>query len=206
MSRKMKNILSLISLVVMIFLAVGSTDTDESSSNSSSTTSSYNSSSSVNSTPEAIQHWYSHAYITDLEKEKEAYVASNKVKPDSKMDFSYTGTTAQIIIAKNKNKTWAYIKFSNTPNIINEETEDGYNVIKANVYIDDVRETATLTQEWSSKLLFFMYPTWLINKLKTCSTFRINLRWYNNLDVVWSFSGEGFTTKYQLIQEQFNNL
>lgn len=177
-----------------------------SSSSSSSTPSSSSYSSSVSSTPARIEYWRSNAYITDLEKEKRAYVQSNTVTSDQSMDFPYSRTTATINVVKNSRTTWAYIEFNNQPNIVNSETEEGYSIIRANVYIDGVRETATLTQEWGSKILHFRYPTWLIGKLKSCESFRINLRWYGNTGAVWSFSGKGFSTEYDLMLSQFNNL
>lgn len=204
MSFKMKNILSFVVLVIIIFLAVGSTD-DSSSTRKSSSSSSYSSPSAV-STPKIEKHWRSHAYLTDLEKKKRAHVATNDIRPDSKMDFPYNWTTASISVVKDKNSTWAYMKFSNPPNIVNGQTEDGYNIIKAIVYIDGVKETATLTQEWGSKTLFFKYPNWLVKKLKTCKTFRVNLRWHGNPNVVWSFTGDGFNTEYESMLDKFDDL
>lgn len=204
MSVKMKNILSFVSLGIIIFLAVGSTD-DSSSTSTSSSSSSY-SSPSVSSTPRIVKHWRSNAYITDLEKKKRAHVASNDIKPDSKMDFPYNWTTASISVVMDKNSTWAYMEFSSPPNIVNSQTEDGYTVIKANVYIDGVKETATMTQEWGSKVLFFRYPNWLIKKLKSCETFRVNLRWHGNPNVVWSFQGEGFNSEFEAMHNKFSNL
>ena len=137
----MKTILTFIVFIVVMMLVCNTcmNSINNSGGSSSNSSSSYNSISEV-----PVEYWRSHAYITDLEKEKRAYVSSNVVTSDSKMDFPYTNTTAQINVVKNNRSTWAYIEFSNPPNIVNAETEDGYNVIRADVYIDAARETATL--------------------------------------------------------------
>lgn len=192
-------------MITLLFVCNACMNSFDSSTGSSSTSSSYSSSSSSYH-PVNIPNWQSHAYITDLEKEKRAYVESKVVISDHEMDFPYKNTTARINVVKNNQSTWAYIEFSSSPNIVGSEIQDGYNVIKANVYIDDVRETATLTQEWGSKTLHFRYPVWLIGKLKNCETFRINLRWHGNSNAVWSFSGNGFTSEYESMQLQFKNL
>lgn len=190
-------------IILFIFIYIIGSMSGDSSSSSTSTSSS---SSTSNRTPVKAKNWSSHAYITDLEKEKGAYVASIDVRSDDKMDFPYTNTTASISIVKNKNSTWAYMEFSQAPNLVNTQIEDGYNIVEANVYIDGVRETATLTQEWGSKTLYFRYPTWLINKLNSCNTFRVNLRWYGNPNVVWSFVGDGFASEYEAMLKKFENL
>lgn len=188
-------------ILFIIFYIIGSTT---GGSTSSTTTSS--SSSTSNITTANVKNWSSHAYITDLEKEKRSYVSFKNVNSDSKMDFPYNNTTASISVVKNKNNTWAYMEFSQSTNLVNTETEDGYNIVKANVFIDGVRETATLTQEWGSKTLHFRYSTWLINKLKNCNSFRVNLRWHGNPDVVWSFVGEGFASEYESMLKKFEEL
>lgn len=175
----------------------------DSSSTSSSTASSRRSS---GSSSKKANVWSSHAYISDLEHKKMAHVGSKKVRSDRPMDFPYNGTTGEISVVKDNRDTWALIEFSKAPNIVGADLADGYNIIKANVYIDGVKETATLTQEWGSKTLYFKYPNWLIKKLKACKTFRINLRWHGNPEVVWSFSGANFESEYQRMLDKFKKL
>ncbi|ERP31138.1 hypothetical protein [Chitinivibrio alkaliphilus] len=108
---------------------------------------------------------------------------------------------------KGENSTWAYINFSESPNIVGKDLKrGGYGVIKANVYIDGVKEVLTLIQETGSKELYVKHPTWLINKLKDCDDFRINLRWHGNSNVVWSFRSVRFKDEYESMLRKFNNL
>jgi len=197
-------IFSFIFTMLGFFIIVGTLCTSSGDKGSSSSPSSSRGSVSRASIP--VPNWKSHAYVTDLEKEKRAYVESKTVVSDRPMDFPYTNTTATLNVVKNSSSTWAYIEFSQAPNVVGTDTQNGYHIIKANVYIDGVRETATMTQEWGSKTLHFRYPTWLIKKLRSCTDFRVNIRWHGDPGVVWSFKGTGFDSEYGSMQVKFNSL
>lgn len=185
-------------LIIFVVFLIGLFNSNDSPSSSP-----YNSNSNSSYTP---PDWSTYAHRTDLENKKQASVRSKTVPSDLPMDFPYNNTKSEMVIAKDEHSTWAYIEFTTPPNIVGDETKDGYNIIKANVYIDGVKETATLTQEWGSKILYFKYPNWLVKKLKSSNSFRINIRWHGNPEAVWSFSCKDFSATYQSMLDKYNSL
>lgn len=159
----------------------------------------YSTSTSDSTSSYKHRNWFNSTSTDNFDNEKISYVHSFPIKSESELDFPYNGTRAFIVVAKNTKQTWAYIEFTSQPNLTGGETMDGYDIIKARASIDGVQEIVTFHQTWGSKDLRIEYPTWFIDKLQNCKTFKIQLNWYGNYGTVWTFSGEDFASEYKIM-------
>lgn len=131
----------------------------------------------------------------------EEYAVSDHVAPMDGMEFPYQDVESWLAVSCNtgKEKT-AYIGFSESPNIINAATKDGYNVIKTRIRWDGVIEggdirVTVLTQEWGSRFLFFGpdkdAPAEMLISEEDSMTLELN--WFGNGKVYFKYSLAGST-------------
>lgn len=81
--------------------------------------------------------WTTHSSKDEMTGETTWYAYSPDVTPTEKMGFPYHDTKAWLGIGNDGEDEWAYIGFSNEPNISDDETQDGYSVIRTRVKWDD---------------------------------------------------------------------
>ncbi|MDA0857558.1 MAG: hypothetical protein O2900_16395 [Proteobacteria bacterium] len=125
--------------------------------------------------------------------EKSSYTSSVVTKATEPMQFPYSDVVAWLGVGCNSENKWSYIGFSTSPNITDDETEDGYNIIKTRVRWDKNVENIMLTQEWGSKFLHFSNDEQIIDNFKKYNTFLIELNWYGEGNVYFNFSLSGST-------------
>lgn len=131
---------------------------------------------------------------TDTDKmtgDKSSYAVNDWRVPTERMAFPYHNISANIGIGCDKNSSWIYLVFSDTPNLSKTETRNGYNRIESRIKFDDKVETVTLTQEWSSKFIHFLDREDIINKVKKSKKMLIELNWYGNGLTYFEFNLEG---------------
>lgn len=133
------------------------------------------------------------------------YAVSNQITPTERMNFPYTDIKSFIGIGCEKGNKWAYLGFNNSPNLSNDKTQNGYNLINARIKFDDKASTTSLSQEWGSKFLHFKYPEQIIEKIKKSNTFIIELEWYGNGNVYFKYPLSGAKNVIDEIFSKCNN-
>lgn len=61
------------------------------------------------------------------------FATSPYVEPTETMNFPYHNVEACLIVAYDSKNEWAYIAFSEAPNITDDEIKDGYNLIRTRI-------------------------------------------------------------------------
>ena len=84
-----------------------------------------------------------------------AYATSPPVGPLKKMSFPYGDVTGRVTVGCNKDNEWGYFQFTKQPNIADDTTKDGYNLIRTRIRWDNVMDYVTLTQKWGSEFIHF---------------------------------------------------
>jgi hypothetical protein len=148
-------------------------------------------------TMNGVAQWTTHTSTDEMTGDKSFYAVSPDTKPTKAMGFPYADVFSNIVVGWNDKSQWVYFWFSDDPNLLNSETEDGYNLITARVKWDDnPPESIVLYQEWSSK---FVAP-WeddegFIKKLKTHNALLLELSWYGNGKVYFRYNLRGSSSK-----------
>lgn len=106
-------------------------------------------------TPTASAQWTTSQSEDEMSGVKRSFAFSPHVESTTRMRMPYTGTTGRLAVGCNDNSEWAYIVFSETPNLLNVTLEDGRNRIRTRMRWDDDVENITLIQTWGANTLHF---------------------------------------------------
>ncbi|MEX2540329.1 MAG: hypothetical protein WD314_00915, partial [Trueperaceae bacterium] len=135
--------------------------------------------------------WRTSTSTDQMTGEQTAYAISTRVSPTERMAFPYGDTEGWVGFGCDGDSEWAYLGFSDEPNLINGSTQDGYSRIINRVRWDDHVENMTFTQEWGAAFLHFASYADAIAKLESAGTMLVELRWYGAGDVYFQFSLSG---------------
>lgn len=119
------------------------------------------------------------------------YAISPSALSTRPMSFPYTGVTSSLAVGCSASSSWAYLVFSESPNITNDETEDGYNLIPTRVKWDSELVKMTLTQDWGSKFLHFMDDANTIKKIQASNEVLLEFSWHGQDQVYFKISLNG---------------
>lgn len=94
------------------------------------------------------------------------------------MSFPYNNVRAWLGFGCKGKSQWAYIGFSEAPNLSNDKTETGYDKIRTRIKWDDQVQDTTFTQEWGDKFLNFLFDDEAIEMMQKSNHFTVELQWY----------------------------
>jgi len=135
--------------------------------------------------------WTTSTSRDEMTGERSCYAASPRTGPQKAMGFPYGDVQAWLGVGHDSDDEWAYVGFSESPNLTDTETKDGYNVITTRIKWDDEIETVSLIQEWGAKSLHFRYGTAAIAKMARSNTVLLELNWYGQGKTYFQFSLNG---------------
>lgn len=133
------------------------------------------------------------------------FAHSQQVTSTKKMDFPYHNTKSWLGVGTDGENEWTYIGFSNEPNISNDETQDGYSVIRTRVKWDEEIEKMSFTQDWGSKFINFREDEYAITKIENSNTMLLELSWYGQDKVYFSFPLDGSKDAINKIRNNVQN-
>lgn len=137
--------------------------------------------------------WRSFSSKDEMTGEVSCYAVSPRVSATETMGFPYHDITAVLGVGVKDNSEWAYVVFSNSPNLVDTEIEDGYNMIDTRIKWDDRLSKVTLTQDWGSDALHFLSDKYVIEDILKSNTVLLELNWFGEGRVYFRFSLEGST-------------
>lgn len=186
----------LVALVGWFFYSVASVDTRSPSRSSGMSNSS--SSTKPNPAPKKPRPaWSTHVSVDEMTGKKQAYATSVSVPPTRRMDFPYANVKAWMGVGCGGTSEWAYFGFSSTPNITNDETKSGYNVINTRIKWDNSIQNTRLVQEWGAKSIHFSNDAAAIAKIAGSSIVMLELKWHGQGSVNFKFPLEGSSAAIQ---------
>ena len=135
--------------------------------------------------------WTFHQFEDEMTGAIVANATSNKTYPSRRMSFPYSDVNAWIGFGCNNKQQWAFIGFNASPNLSDDKTKDGYNLIQTRIKWNENIESATLTQEWGAKFLHFQDIEQTIANIKSASKALLELQWHGEEAVYFEFSLKG---------------
>ncbi len=139
----------------------------------------------------AIAQWTNSTSKDEMTGERSCYVHSKSTRPTEKMGFPYGDTTAWMGIGSDGESEWVYVRFSDSPNLLDTSIEDGYNLIETRIKWDDKVEDVTFVQEWGAEALHFRDDASAIARIMKSNSVLLELNWYGEGKVYFRFSLQG---------------
>lgn len=144
--------------------------------------------------------WTTSETTDEMEGTTSYFAISPDVKPTRQMSFPYGNITSNLVIACKEASTYAYFYFSDSPNLTDDETEDGYNLVRTRLKVDEVIENISLTQTWGANSLFLLNDELYIQKAKEASELLLELNWYGNGKVYFRYDLSGSAKKISEVE------
>lgn len=142
-------------------------------------------------TPIVSAQWTTSQSEDEMSGVKMSFAFSPHVESTTRMRMPYTGTTGRLAVGCNDNSEWAYIVFSETPNLLNVILEDGRNRIRTRMRWDDDVENITFIQTWGANTLHFTNASYAIQKMISSNEVLLELDWYGENNTYFKFSLKG---------------
>jgi hypothetical protein len=122
-------------------------------------------------------------WVTSISKDEmtgkfSAYAHSPTAYPSKKMGFPYHDVDSWMGVGCDAKKEWVYFGFNVALNLTNDETKDGYNLIRTRIRWNDNVEDITLTQNWGAKFIHFRNDADAVSKIVASSTALLELKWH----------------------------
>ena len=149
-----------------------------------------------------IKTWTNSSSKDEMTGKRSAYTISILVKSKKPMSLPYAGVKAWIGVGCDKNSEWAYIGFTESPNLVDTEIEDGYNVIETRFKWDKTVRTVKFVQEWGSKSMHFVNDKEAISKIISSKNATIELNWYGQGSVYFEFPLKGSSIAIQKMRKE----
>lgn len=139
----------------------------------------------------SLGQWRVSSSADQMTGERSVYASSRRVSPTASMGFPYNDAEAWLGFGCNGRSEWAYVGFSDQPNLIGTDTESGYDTFITRVKWDNnVRNTGFL-QTWGESFIHFRNDGRAIANMIASSTVRVELSWYGEGQVYFDFSLDG---------------
>jgi RNA polymerase subunit RPABC4/transcription elongation factor Spt4 len=152
--------------------------------------------------PENNTPWTLTSDKDEMTGESSEYMISDSVYPIRKMDFPYHNVNASLVVACDSKREWAYFAFNTSPNLANDETQDGYNLINTRIKWGEQLQDAILTQRWNSKFIQFQDSKAAINNIMKYNIARLELQWHGEKPAHFDFSLKDSSASIQKLRNK----
>ena len=147
-----------------------------------------------------LAQWDVSSSVDEMTGKTTSYCSSPVIYSTKSMEFPYSDTKAWLGIGSNGDSEWVYIGFTNAPNLIDTDTEDGYNVISTRVKWDDNLENQRFTQDWGAKFLHFSNDKSVIQNIMKSNSLLVELNWHGNGKTYFRFNLNGSSNAISQMQ------
>ena len=201
-AKRKKNHLPCLFILLIIVVVIGvASKNGESSHSRASYRSTTSSSEALEKTLPSQPEWKTTISKDEMTGKFSAYAYSPTAYPSPKMEFPYGDVSSWMAVGCNVESKWVYFGFSDQPNLTNDETESGYNLITTRIKWNDQVETTTLSQDWGSKFLRIINDKSVLTKVAKSNKVLLELQWYGQRAAYFEYSLKGSS---KALQEIFN--
>ena len=180
-----------LAFIIFVVYAANQTPSTPSKPKSSTPSSSQQKSESTKKVEPPKPSWITSTSKDEMTGKFSAYAHSPTVYPSKKMEFPYHDVNSWMGVGCNAKSEWVYFGFSGAPNLANDETEDGYNLIRTRIRWNDTVENVSLTQDWGAKFIHFRNDAAAISKIAASSTALLELQWHGQQPTYFNYSLNG---------------
>src|SRR3546814_4411425 len=126
-----------------------------------------------------IRDWSSDVCSSDLMTgETQIYVSSPTTRPVRGLGFPYQDVRAWLAVGCNASREWAYVGFTEAPNLTDTEAKrGGYSTFAARIKWGDKLEIVKMTQRWGERFLHFRDYDRAISRMLSSPDVLLELEW-----------------------------
>jgi hypothetical protein len=121
------------------------------------------------------------------------------------MNFPYSDVKAWLGVGCDGSNEWAYIGFNKSPNLVDTETEDGYNTIRTRIKWNDSIQKVTLIQEWGASFIHFQNDRDAISKIVSSNSALLELKWHGQQATYFKFPLDGSSAALKSMRSKCAN-
>lgn len=181
-------------LILIVAAVYGSLNTGGGSSGSSSTATASSSTSTAERVAELQRErsrWRVSETADKMTGKSQYFAMSGSVQPEESLGFPYSDLKSWIGMGCNGTKEWAFIGFNSAPNLTDDSTESGYNVVNARFKWDSVLSRERFTQTWGDEFLSFSDDVGAISKIAKSNSAMLELNWYGAGAIHFEYKFDG---------------
>jgi hypothetical protein len=146
--------------------------------------------------------WVNEQSRDEMTGKRSSYASSPTVASKAPMSFPYQNTKAWLAVGCDKGSEWAYIGFTQAPNLNDTKIQDGYNLITTRFKWNDTVQTITLNQKWGAEFIHFQNPRDAIRRIAAGSTSVLELDWHGQQPVHFEFTLRGASAAVSAIRSE----
>ena len=140
-----------------------------------------------------LSQWNNSNSIDEMTGEVSAYCSSPLFSSTKNMVSPYSDTKAWLGIGCDGVSEWVYVGFTNAPNLLDTDTQDGQNVFTTRIKWDDELTSERFIQTWGAKSIQFTDTESAIENIINSNTLLVELNWYENGKTYFRFNLSGST-------------
>lgn len=138
-----------------------------------------------------IPSWSTSTTKNEMTGKFSSYAHSPEAYPNKRMAFPYSDVSSWMGVGCDSDSVWVYFGFNTAPNLTNDETKDGYNLIRTRIKWNEQVENVILTQEWGEKFIQFRDGESEISKISAARTALLELQWHGEQPAYFEYSLNG---------------
>lgn len=132
--------------------------------------------------------WSVHPFKDEMDGHKIWNASSEEEAAYGQLSWPSSDVTAHITVGNDRGDMFVVLVFSQSPNLVGGQTEDGYSIYKLPISFDGKAKKLTVTQKWGSPNLYAQYPSWFIKKMKSAKEIKIRMPWYRQSAMYFKFN------------------
>ncbi|HEW9973789.1 TPA: zinc ribbon domain-containing protein [Shewanella algae] len=178
-------------IIFVVYTASQSPSTPSKAKPSSTTVSTPQKSESTKKVVPPKPSWVTSTSKDEMTGKFSAYAHSPTAFPSKKMDFPYHDVNSWMGVGCDAKSEWVYFGFNGSPNLANDQTEDGYNLIHTRIRWNETVESVPLTQDWGAKFIHFRNDAAAVSKITASKTALLELQWHGQQPTYFEYSLNG---------------
>ena len=127
-----------------------------------------------------LSQWDNSNSTDEMTGEVSAHCSSPLFSSTKSMDSPYSDTKAWLGIGCDGVSEWVYVGFTNAPNLLDTDTQDGHNVFTTRIKWDDELTSERFTQNWGAKFIHFKKDESAIQNIINSNTLLVELNWHGS--------------------------
>ncbi len=152
---------------------------------------------------QANDSWYTQSDIDEMTGDEYHYAFSPKTNTTRKLPFPHNDLQSWIYVGCHESYKWAAFGFTSEPNIPDDRTKDGYNLIDTRVKWDEEIRYDTFKQQWGSRFIESERNSGvMIERLKRYDQVLLELDWYRHGNIYFRYSLKGSVQAISEIREK----
>lgn len=138
----------------------------------------------------------------EMTGEIRAFAFGPSAAPTKPLEFPYRNIRSWMGFGCDRKGEWAYVGFSESPNITNTRPKSGgYSLMQNRIRWDDSVEKVKMSQRFGARFLHFENDAKAISNMNNASSVLLELAWYRSGNTYFKYSLKGSASAIEKARE-----